>query len=178
MLRIFSIFAINIFVALSLAIRFIGINNCGINYGYFQYKKIAQNAFASDIKAIVVIPEKKIRTIKIFRMPIGAYNGLAVDTEGNLFKTKIDSLITVEGVYQKWPEYYKKLQQLELIDAIYHVRIYDYRIDVWMRPGVLIQLDSCVENLKEFYTNFPQFFQKGKLIDLRCTNRIGISDIA
>lgn len=182
MIRILSIFAINILILLSLLIRFFGILNDFSNSTepnrYFAYKTIAAKQMESNVKAVVIIPEKSLKIIKIFKKPIGITKEGIVDAEGNLYDdSNKENLITVEGNYKRWPKYYNKLQNMNLYEKIYHVKVYDYRIDVWMQPGLLVQLDDHIENLQEFLNAFPEFFQKGTLIDLRCTKRVGISKI-
>lgn len=192
MLKIFCLFAINFFILISLFIRFFGLDinqfeNEKIHNKYFNYNAIAKKTMQDKtIKGVIIVPEKTLHIIKIFRKPIGCMkinNSLcAIDTQGFVFNLKnendYDSLITIEGDHTKWPVFYEKLAKLNLLDKIYHVHIKTYEINLWMHPGVMIQICNNLTHLKDFCIFFPQYFQKGKRIDLRDSKRIGISNIA
>lgn len=194
-LRIFSIFIINCFIFISLSIRFLGtpiifwqqikFKNYDAKNQYFQYKKIAAIEKKPNIHAIVLIPGENLQIIPIYKTAIGkTKEGKIIDSANEIYD-EIDkdiagngqNLITVEGNYKKWPKYYERLSKLSIFTKIYHITLYEHTCDIWVMPGVLVQLDENIENLEEFYKNFPQLFMKGKLIDIRCTKRIGISNI-
>ena len=176
----------NLFILTSLFTRFIGINkfenSLHLNK-YFSYKKIFNENLKSNIKGAIILDESiNFRYIPIFKKPIGKIKinneEKIMDIEGNFFEDENISkneLISVEGNFLLWPEYYKKLEELGLIENILQVFIYSYRIDIYLQPGVLIQLSKNIENLKEFIEDYPDFFQPNTLIDLRCCQRIGIS---
>jgi len=52
------------------------------------------------------------------------------------------------------------------------------RIDLWVLPGTLIQIQNNLEDLKKLISNFPKVIKKDYLIDLRIAKRIGISKIS
>lgn len=181
MTRIFALFFINLFVFFSLAIRFLGMflaasSSSGNNY--FAYIKLAKQNMHEDVHAVIIIPEKKVRVIKIYKKPIGAINKIqAIDTFGNLFKTDTSFLISVQGDYKKWPALYDKLEKFQILPFVYKVNIRSFHIELWMLPKTLILL-TCIEDLASFYALYPEFFLANKKIDLTDTKRIAISEFA
>ncbi len=183
--KIFTIFFLNLFIFCSLFIRFIGLDkmqfiNEKIQNKYSVYNKIAQKEMQADVHAIVIQPGKELKITKIFKTPIGkTTNGQIIDSIGNVYNqinNEAESLhlITVEGDTKKWSKYYAELKKSQVLKEIYHIKIHEHTIDVWVHPGVLIQLEN-INNLEEFFSQFPHLFKKGMLLDLRCTKRIGIS---
>src|SRR5690606_25556432 len=92
MLRIFSIFLLNVFVFCSLFIRFMSkqtFENYKLPNRYSSYKKIAAQESRDFLKAIILIPGRSLKIIRIFKQPIGTIikhgQKFAIDREGNLF---------------------------------------------------------------------------------------------
>lgn len=184
-IRLFAIFLLNIFVGTCLYTRFIGCQtmqfaNNKIQNKYSSYAKVAKQEMKSNVHAVILIPQKELQIIKVFKTPIGQkIDGQHIDSTGQLYtpEDNTQTLITVNGNHKKWAEYYQRLKGTSVLKEIYYVTIYEHTIDIWVNPGVLVQLDNQIENLEEFYNQFPYLFTKGKIIDLRCTKRVGISNI-
>ncbi len=189
MIKIFAILLLNIFIFLACSVRFFGLgnnnfktdeNNLVPNH-YFAYKKHMKNLTQSDIRGIIVIPNKILKVMKVYRRPIGKIinTDFAIDTEGILFKThNLDNLITVNGNHEIWPDIFKKLENTEIFQYIQKIKINEYKISIWLFPGLLVYADkNNIENINEFFTQYPEFFKKGAIIDLRNTQRLGISHI-
>lgn len=145
---------------------------------YSTYKLLAKSLIRNEIRAIIIIPERKIRIIKVYRKAIGAHgaSGKCIDTEGVLFVANTAGLIEIEGDYSRWPGYYKTLNKTYLLDKIYYVNIKKHSLDIWLIPGVLVQIVD-ITILQEFIEKFPVFFKKNNRIDLRNTKRIGVSEM-
>jgi hypothetical protein len=149
---------------------------------FISLKKIANKQLEDKIQGFVLICDKKLTLIPIFKMPIGEFleNGVrkVMDSQGGVYdKTDEPNLINIEGSHSIWPIYYEKLQKAQILPLVYAARIYDYRIDLYLLPGVVVQLGKNVDDLKEFLENFSDFFQPNTLIDLRDPQKVGISKI-
>jgi|GEM_PF-2952551 len=191
MLKIFCIFAANFFILIAFLIRFFGLGvgefeNTKIVNKYFTYKFLAKNELKDNtIKAVIIVPEKKLQLIKILKKPIGMIQiegkWRAIDSEGQIFDMKnekeYENLISISGNFQKWPKIEEKLTKLRLINKIYHVKIRPYETELWLHPGVLVKICDNFENLKDFALFFPQFFVLGNVIDLRHPKHVGISKL-
>ena len=175
----------SLYILLTLTPRFLPIinfKNTNEKNSFISYKKIAQKiSKADELKGVIIMPENILKTIKIYKFPIGITNNnsLIEANTGQLFYASNEqkNLIKVEGNHKLWPKYYKQLEKLDLLDEIYQVYIYEYRIDLWVHPGVLVQLGKSIQDFAQFKKNYPHFFQKGILIDLRETKRVGISKL-
>lgn len=187
--KVLSIFLLNAFVCFALFIRFFSIENFKFeNADYSQkqtqnkyqnYKKLAEEQLKPNVHAVIMQFNKTAKATAIFKTAIGkTIDGKCIDSLGNVYEDPNETLaITIEGNHAKWAKYYQKLKETKIIEKIYHVVVHEHTIDIWIQPGVLVQLDEHVENLEEFYKEFPHLFKKGTLIDLRCTKRVGISTI-
>ena len=164
---------------------FIGANVYMYTQNLLHYKSVIKKEKTENVKAIVFYKDS---FVKIYRKPIGiTKDGRAIDTSATLFSASFldeceKNLVIVEGDYSLWPKYHDLLCKNSLIGQVYHVVIKKYKLEIWLLPGVLVELwpddSNCIKNLAEFYASYPDFFKnKGKRIDLRNTKRVGVSDI-
>lgn len=195
--KVFAIFLLNAFVCFALFIRFFGIESFKFENAsagqkqiqaqiqtqtqnkYQNYKKLGQQQLAPNVHAVIMQFNKTAQATPIYKTAIGkTVDGKCIDSLGNIYEDANEALaITIEGNYAKWAKYYPILKDTKIIEKIYHVAVHEHTLDIWVQPGVLVQLDEHIENLEEFYKEFPHLFKKGTLIDLRCTKRVGISTI-
>ena len=157
-------------------------NEAGIKKSYFFLKKLANQKLKDNDEIKQIIFKKsanKLNIKKIYKKPIGVFEDNYIDQDGNLFKSKqTHSLIKVSGKYDLWPEVLKSIRENQLESIIYEVKIINKeRIDLWVLPGTLIQIQNNLEDLKKLISNFPKVIKKDYLIDLRIAKRIGISKI-
>lgn len=185
--RIVSISIFISFLFFSLFVKFFGLKNYVFSNhqatnAYVSFNKIAKEELTPDIHAIILIPNKQLKVIKIFKTPIGKVKignqEKAIDSIGNLYNQEegnLQNLIIVEGDYKKWAKFYQKLTNTSVLPEIYKVELFEHTANIWVHPGVLVQIDNQILNLEEFYKTFPKLFKKGNMIDLRSTNRVGVS---
>lgn len=147
--------------------------------GYLECKKRGNKILEDQtLKGVIINSGKKLEIIKIHKQGIGLLRGTQklIDREGNLFKGKIKNYITISGDPKLWPKIYEKLEEANLVKQIYAADLSDFKINLYMYPGILIKLPQInpIQILKEFKNEHPKFFKKGAIIDLRVLNRIGI----
>ncbi len=179
-----------VIILFCLSFRFLNFKSVESNFwNVLKTKKANQeNHENQEIQNIIIYAYEKLKVTKIYKLPIGKIfiqnQWMLIDAFGNLFQMNLvinplyQNLITVEGDYKKWPVYYNQLNKFGILDKVYFVNIYNQRIDLWILPGLLIQIGSKKDDITlfiEFFKTYPAFFNKFALIDFRETKRIGIT---
>lgn len=146
-------------------------------------KKIGKLTMNPEYAGIIFEAKKNLKTIPVYKKILGQIyineKKYYINESCELFQSDNieEDYIEVVGEVDLWPIYYKELEKYGLLEHVFAVKIYKYRIDIYINDNVLVQLGNSIEDLAEFYENFPHLFEKNTLIDLRNTRIVGVSKI-
>lgn len=173
-----------IYIILCLLIKHFGlfmpyIEKTIFKHCYSHYQQIAKQTQTSETAGII-IQTHPFKIKKINKKIIGSLKKnneqYFITNTGELIKhnKKSNKYITVSGEYHKWPHYYKQLEKHpNLLKKIFQVHIYPYRLDLYLLPGVLFQLQRSIKNAAEFFEQYPEYFiQPNYYIDIRNAKQI------
>ncbi|WP_342261769.1 cell division protein FtsQ/DivIB [Alphaproteobacteria bacterium endosymbiont of Tiliacea citrago] len=159
---------------------FIPYNNC-----YTYIEKIAKKEKNNRIAGVIIKNRKNLEVIPVQKKIIGVFSKnnkiFFMDNTGNTFDSENDDpddYIAISGNLKYWPIYYKELEKHpKILKKTFAATIFHYRIDLYLRPGILVKLNRSIKDLNDFHEIFPEYFLKENYyIDLRNTKKVGYAE--